>query len=150
MRIPVHINCVKCYALIDTAASLNFVRPGFVEMRVLVPHITTDNSGETIGETNIMVRICNLETHMVELFINKLHEDVILGIQWLTEQNSTEEIQDTNIVEHAIPTEHDRSIFTSPCSYLNHKRKIIQEQIREMLDEGVVEPTESLYNNHDE
>ncbi|XP_063228931.1 uncharacterized protein LOC134534397 [Bacillus rossius redtenbacheri] len=52
----------------------------------------------------------------------------------------------TTITEHCIPTIPHRPPFEKPFGFGPRERLAIRDQITEMLEDGVIEPTESPYN----
>lgn len=214
LRIPVTVNNVSCRALIDTAASHNFINPNLVNKADVTSNsaifqlATKDVACKNLGETNIIVKIRDVTTVTNAIVMQELREDVILGSPWLIEQNAVIEmasrrvhfgiearrtvynldprpsarevnldefehevppayrdavqrilderrdvfsasdpLRRTDVTKHYIPLTSDTPIYEPPRRYYPHQMEIIRDQIREMLDEGVIEPTNSKYNS---
>ncbi|XP_063217106.1 uncharacterized protein LOC134527946 [Bacillus rossius redtenbacheri] len=60
---------------------------------------------------------------------------------------TTDLLRRTTVAEHSIPTKPHTPIFVKPHGFGTKERQVIQEQIDEMLQNGIIEPSEGPYNS---
>lgn len=112
------------------------------------------NNFETISPTNINnpqhtsgINIENLirTEHLSKL--EKIELNRVLYKHQNVIQNKKEKLSCTSATKHKILTSNDTPIYTKNYRYPHHVKKDIQEQIQEMLDNGIIRPSKSPYSS---
>lgn len=103
--------------------------------------LSSQNSSATpLDLTNIDINTERWTPSQRETFINTLHE-----YQMLFQEGET--ITTTTTTQHQIRLKTDTPIRVRPYQYSPNKKRIIAEQVEEMLATGVIQPSRSRYNS---
>ncbi|XP_063216478.1 uncharacterized protein LOC134527587 [Bacillus rossius redtenbacheri] len=137
LHILVEVNGRPAAALVNTGTSHVFITPSLVPPGALRPHrvelrlATTTRPGVTMGKAEI--------EHQATI------EQVLCERQGVFA--TAIPLRRSTVVEHQIPTTHDRPIHQPPRGYGFREQHAIREQVSEMLQDGIIELSSSHYNS---
>lgn len=90
---------------------------------------------------NLLIR----SSHLTPFEKDKLLDVILENQQILLKRN--EKLSSTTIVKHKILTKDDEPTYTKTYRFPNHFKKDVEKQISEMLEDGVIIPSNSPYSS---